>query len=76
MNDQTENEAPAAVKPRTRTQRICAKCAAGWGTTYKLNGVQIFECRRHAPESADRPGVRMYWRTTLASEGCHEWVAR
>jgi hypothetical protein len=73
---ETINEPPAEVKSRQRTKKLCALCASGWPTTYRLNGIQLFECRRKAPSEADRPGQRAYWKLTLATEGCGDWQQR
>lgn len=76
MKDERDRLPPVEVKQRTRTTKICAKCGGAWPTTYAINGVQLFECRRRAPGESDRPGQRMYWKTTLADEGCAEWIQR
>ncbi len=76
MKDEANRLPPAEIKQRQRTKKLCAQCGAGWPTTFKLNGVQLFECRRRAPGEAERPGQRAYWKTTLATEGCGDWIQR
>lgn len=71
-----ETNLPPEVKARTRTKKLCVACACGWPTNHKLNGIQLFECRRRAPGEAERPGQRAYWKMTLATEGCGEWIQR